>query len=194
MKRSQDVVLYLLVAAVFGQGFYLILRQASGKEIREPTAEILVGDTFDSLEGHLDDGVLTTIPLQAEQGGVTVLYAFDSRCAFCDDVAPAWRRHFATTAYGTSGVRRIALTRDHGASAARYARRFGWQVDLLSVHGLAENSREHSLVSKTPWVFVFDSNGVLRFHDHGAEIERIEQEVVAILADEARHRYGETRP
>ena len=194
MKRVQDVALFLLVAAIVGQGLYLVLRGGSRKDVRVPTANLLVGDTFDYLEGRREDGVLTTVPLHAERGRATVLYVFDSQCAFCDDVAPTWRRHFATAVSGASSIRRIALTRDLPVSAARYARRFGWQVDLLSVSGLAETSREYSLVSRTPWVFVFDSNGVLRFDGHGAELVRIDQAVEAISAADAQQRHGETRP
>lgn len=194
MKRIQDVALFLLLATIIGQGLYLVLRGASGTDPRVPTAELVVGDTLGFLDGRREDGAPTTVSLFAERGRVTVLYVFDSQCAFCDDVAPAWRRHFANAVTGASSVRRIALTRDLPVSAARYARRFGWQVDLLSVSRLEETSREYSLVSKTPWVFVFDSNGVLRFNDHGAELERIEQALEAISAADAHEPHGETRP
>ena len=194
MKRIQDTALFLLVAAIVGQGSYLVLRRASGEDTRTPTAELLVGDTVDSLEGHGKDGVPTTVPVYAERGWVTVLYVFDSQCAFCDDVAPKWRHHFATAGSGAPGVRRIALTTDLPSSAARYARRFGWQVDLLSISRLAETSPEYSLVSRTPWVYVFDSDGVLRFHDHGAELERIEQAVEAIFGDDTHQQHGQTLP
>ena len=187
MKRYQDMALFLLVLAIGGQGLYWVLRTAPGEDAGVPAAAVLVGDTLDSLEGYLEEGVLTTVHLQAERGTVTVLYAFHSECAFCDDVAPAWGRHFTTAVSGTSSVRRIALTRDLPATAAGYAQRFGWQVDLLSVSQLGDTSREYSLVSRTPWVFVFDSDGVLRFHDHGAELERIDQAIATISANRAHH-------
>ena len=37
-------------------------------------------------------------------------------------------------------------------------------------------------MSRTPWVFVFDADGVLRFHDHGGELERVEQAVASIAS------------
>ena len=194
MKRCQDVVLFLLVLAIVGQGLYLVLRAAPGEDTGGLAAEALVGDTLGSLEGYLEEGVPTTVPPQAERGTVTVLYAFRSECAFCDDVAPAWGRHFTTAVFGTSNVRRIALTRDLPATAADYAQRFGWQVDLLSVSQLGDTSREYSLVSRTPRVFVFDSDGVLRFHDHGAELERIDQAIATISAARVHHTPGENQP
>ena len=73
------------------------------------------------------------------------------------------------------------MTRDSYDAAAAYATRFGWQVELLSVSRLARTDEEYSLISKTPWVFVFDSQGVLRFQDHGGQLERLEGAVGAML-------------
>ena len=180
MKRYQDAVLFLLVLAVIGQGLYVIARQDPARNTVAAASTVLVGDTVASLSGYLNDDVPAVVSLDGDPGTVTVLYAFHSECAFCDDVGPAWASHFAAVPEPGSGVRRIALTRDPPGPAAAYAEHFRWRVDLLSVSQLAETSREHSLVSRTPWVFVFDSEGVLRFHDHGAELERIERAVASL--------------
>lgn len=180
MKRYQDAVLFLLVLAVIGQGLYVIFRPDPARNLVAVAPSVLVGDTVTSLNGYLNDDIPATVPLVGDPGTVTVLYAFHSECAFCDDVGSAWASHFAVVPEPGSGVRRMALTRDLPGPAAAYAEHFGWQVDLLSVSQLAETSREHFLVSRTPWVFVFDSDGVLRFHDHGAELERIERAVASL--------------
>ena len=181
MKRYQDVVLFLLVLVVIAQAINVVGRRPGpvADEVA-PAQRVLVGDTLGALTGYAYDGVLATVPLDADPGTVTVLYAFNSECAFCDDLAPEWASHFLTPAPETSAVRKIAVTRDLPGPAATYAERFGWQVDLLSVSQLAETSRESSLVARTPWVFVFDSDGVLRFQDHGAELQRMEEAIAAI--------------
>lgn len=180
MKRYQDVLLFLLVLVVIAQVVHVAVRP--GKTMGGVAQErgVRVGDTVGALTGYDDDGVLAILPLEADPGTVTVLYAFDSECVFCDDVAPEWASQFATQAAASPAIRRIAVTRDLPGPAATYAERFGWQVDLLSVAQPAQAGRESSLVSKTPWVFVFDSDGVLRFQDHGAELQRMEEAIAAI--------------
>ena len=190
MKRYQDAVLVLLVLAVFGQVLYLVIRKRPVEDAVAAGPTVLVGDTVGSLAGYVEEDVLALVPLDGDPGTVTVLYAFHSECAFCDDVAPAWASHFATAGPSGRRVRRIAVTRDLPGPAATYAEQFGWQVDLLSVSQLAETSREYSLVSRTPWVFVFDADGVLRFHDHGGELERVEQAVASIASAGAGRRAG----
>ncbi len=179
MKRYQDVVLFLLVLAVIAQVVHVVVRPGAVADGVAQERGVRVGDTLGALTGYVDDGVLAIVPLEADPGTVTVLYAFNSECVFCDDLAPEWASHFATPP-ASSSIRRIAVTRDLPGLAASYAERFGWQVDLLSVAQLARADRESSLVSKTPWVFVFDSDGVLRFQDHGAELQRMEEAIAAI--------------
>ena len=185
MKRYQDVVLFLLVLVVIAQALHVVVRPGRVADGVAPAPGVLVGDTLGALTGYTDDGILATVPLDADPGTVTVLYAFSSQCVFCDDLAPEWASHFATSIPETAAVRRIAVTRDLSGPATTYAERFGWQVDLLSVSQLAETSRESSLVARTPWVFVFDSDGVLRFQDHGAELQRMEEAIAAIQSPDA---------
>ena len=180
MKRYQNVALFLLVLVVIAQALHVVVRPGPGADGMAPAPGVLVGDKLGALTGYSGDGVPAIVPMDADPGTVTVLYAFSSQCAFCDDLAPEWASHFATPAPETTAIRRIAVTRDLPGPAATYAQRFGWQVDLLSVSQFAETSRESSLVARTPWVFVFDSDGVLRFQDHGAELQRMEEAIAAI--------------
>jgi len=193
MKRYQDVVLFLLVLAVIAQVVHVVAGPGHTTDGVAHERGVRVGDTLGALTGYVDGGVLASVPLEADPGTVTVLYAFNSECVFCDDLAPEWATHFATAAAASPAIRRIAVTRDLPGPAATYAERYGWQVDLLSVAQLAQTDRESSLVSKTPWVFVFDSDGVLRFQDHGAELQRMEEAIAAIRTPAARQMSGGTR-
>lgn len=179
MKRYQDVVLFLLLLVVVAQAAQVVVRPGPAADGVAPAPGVLVGDTLGALTGHIGDGVLGIVPLDADPGTVTVLYAFNSECAFCDDVAPEWAGHFGSAPPGAT-IRRIAVTRDLPGPAATYAERFGWQVDLLSVAQTPQSSRESFLVSRTPWVYVLDSDGVVRFQDHGAELRRLEEAIAAI--------------
>ena len=180
MKRYQDVVLSLLLLVVVAQAVHVVVRPDPAADGVAPAPGVLVGDTVGTLTGYLGDGVPGIVPLDADPGTVTVLYAFNSECAFGDDVAPEWAGHFTSAAPPGTKIRRIAVTRDLPEAAATYAERFGWEVDLISVARTSQSSRESFLVSRTPWIYVLDSDGVLRFHDHGAELNRMEQAIAAI--------------
>lgn len=180
MKRYHDVVLFLLVLVVIAQAVHVAARPGPVADGSALARGVLVGDTLHALAGYGDDGVLAMVPLDARPGTVTVLYAFNSECAFCDEVAPEWASHFRAPEPLATTVRRIAVTRDLPGPAATYAAQFGWQVNLLSIAQMPQSSRESSLVSRTPWVFVFDSDGVLRFQDHGAELQRMEEAIAAL--------------
>lgn len=179
-KRYQNAVLFLLVLVAVGQGLHVIDRIQEAEAPADTGPTVLVGDTLASLSGYLANEEFAQVSLDGDRGTVTVLYAFHSECAFCDDVAPRWATHFTSARTSYPPIRRIAVTRDLPGTAATYARQFGWQVDMLSVSHLSETSREYTLVSRTPWVFVFDADGVLRFQDHGGELDRLEQAVASI--------------
>lgn len=190
LKRYQNALLLLLVLAFIGQGLYVVLRSRPVIDSTVAESTFLVGDTVPSIVGRLQDGTLMEIPLEGGPGTVTVLYAFHSECGYCDDVTPAWASHFSRARREAPAVQRIAVTRDSPGAAAAYAAHFGWQVELFSVVDLGETSREQILVSRTPWVFIFDADGVLRYNEHGDELERIEQAVASISAGESRRNSG----
>ena len=184
-KRCLNVLLVVLVAGVIGQSFSVAGRKNPAVLSSGPPSVIQLGDTLLSLTGFTKGGVATTIRLAADPGTVTVLYAFHPDCVHCLTVAPTWAEHFSANASTTSKtVRRIAVAHDSAESALDYANRFGWNVGVLSLGHLSSASRDYSLVSKTPWLFVFDSDGVLRFHGHGSQLEQVDQ-AVADLSDAA---------
>ena len=187
MKRHQNLLLTLLVSGVLAQTLVVVGYSTDAKDPVTSAPAVLVGDTLDSLSGQAADGTSTRIPLTADPGTITVLYAFHPECAHCDTVAPTWASHFVDA---DPTVRRVAVTGDRHGPAMTYASSHGWTVDLLSVPQLTFTDREYSLISKTPWLFVFDWNGVLRFQGHGSELERVEQVVAAISSGSTQYRIG----
>ena len=181
MKRYQDVALFLLVLALVAQTLHVIVRAEPTDDAMAPAPTMKLGDTVRSLRGSDEDGAMTTVSLMTTPDTLTVVYAFHPECAFSDSVAPDWAARFATDDPLAVPVRRIAVTREIPGPAATYAERFTWDVNLLSVADSAmATTPEAFLVSRTPWIYVFDSDGVLRFQDHGAELESVEQAVSGI--------------
>lgn len=43
-------------------------------------------------------------------------------------------------------------------------------IDVISMAQLELAAQDRVLASRTPWVFVFDSAGVLRHHGHGNDL------------------------
>ena len=183
MKRYQDVALFLLVLAIVAQTLHVIVRAQPADDTTAPAPTARIGDTVPTLTGYTEDSVQTTVSLVADRHTATVVYAFHPACAFCDTVAPEWAAHFAAEDPKAAPVRRIAVTRELPGHAATYAQQFNWHIGLLSVSGFAETSPEAFLVSRTPWVYVFDPDGVLRFDAHGAELEHVDHVVAEITSE-----------
>lgn len=122
----------------------------------EHSARLAVGDTVRSLAGR-------------------VVYAFSLECEHSEALAPAWAEHFVKVAAAASSFRRTVVTSDDPETAVRYSKRYGWDVEVLGTAELALEGRELSLVDRTPWLFVFDSAGVLQYEGHGAELDRLEK-------------------
>lgn len=179
MKATQwlNALLFLLVAGI---GSQIVLAVSRAQQAVPPPARgagLVIGDTLPVLAGSLEGNVPTTIPLATDAGIATVLYVFHPDCVHCHAVAPEWAEHFSTDHNDWPVVQRVAVTNDAVVPAVAYAERFGWNVDVLSMKDLTPADREFSLFSKTPWVFVFDSAGVLRFDGHGRRLGHMIQAI-----------------
>ncbi len=139
-----------------------------------------LGDTLDWIAGRSADGSGDTLAMSTPDGSVTVFYAFSSDCAHSDGVAPEWADHFAD-GFG-EGVTRVAVTRDRREAAVQYANRFGWQVRILSDPDLPTADRRRFFLSRTPWLYVFDRRGVLRFQGHGSELNEMREVAMKLSA------------
>lgn len=122
MKRYQNEALFLLVLAIIAQTLHVMVRAKPPDDTMAPP--ILIGDTVPLLTGFAEDGVPTTVLLDADPYSATVVYAFHPKCAFCDTVAPAWAAHFAAGDPKAAPVRRIAITRELPGPAASYGGQF----------------------------------------------------------------------
>ena len=172
IRIPQNPVLSLLVVGILTQALILVVRAQVKVAPGIPRVGAQVGDTFPSLTGYDTMGSRKTIPLADNLRTATVLYVFHPDCAYSENVAQAWGLHFADSR-GDTTVRKIAVTGDSPAAAASYAARFDWPVELLSLPQLRRTDQEHSLLSKTPWLFVLDSHGVIRRQAHGTELNQL---------------------
>lgn len=182
MKATQwlNALLFLLVAGIGSQIVLAVSRAQQAAPPSAPATGLVVGDTLPALTGSLEGGALTTIPLATDAGIATALYVFHPDCVHCHAVAPEWAEHFSADHTAGQVVQRIAVTNDAVVPAVAYAERFGWNVDVLSMEDLTPADREFSLFSRTPWVFVFDSAGVLRFDGHGRRLGQMIQAIEAL--------------
>jgi len=182
VKATQwlNALLFLLVAGIGSQIVLAVTRAQQAAPLPAPATGLVVGDTLPALTGSLEGNVPTTIRLATDAGIATVLYVFHPDCVHCHAVAPEWAEHFSADHNDWPVVQRIAVTNDSVGSAVAYAERFGWNVDVLSVEAATPADRAFSLFSRTPWVFVFDAAGVLRFDGHGRRLGRMIQAIEAL--------------
>lgn len=189
MKLIPGRVLVLPVAVMAVQ-IGILAHGLLSKGVGSSAAVLSIGDTLPTLAGSELDGKSTTVRLGTRTDAVTVLYAFHSECAHSLDVASKWAAHFAKeqTAERRSKVgetRHIAVTREAPQVAAAYAQRFNWSAQVMSLPHAARTTQAprdiHAfLLSRTPWVFVFDSDGVLHYHGHGNDMERLVHSIRAL--------------
>ena len=182
MRNRRDIVLNILLLGVAVQVLVAAQRTLPLDAAAGPPAQLAVGDALPLLEGLNADGTPLSVPLANGEGAITVLFAYDSECVHTDTVASDWTVFLADRTWRTGAIRTLALTRDLPGPAVSYAERFGWDVALLSAPDVAPSDIRHSLVSRTPWVFVFDSGGVLRYQGHGGELDLVEQAVESMTS------------
>lgn len=133
-----------------------------------PYERLAIGDRLDALSGDLNAGGPTTFPLATDDRHYTLLLSFHSECAWCATIAPDWAAWLPGPG---ASLRTLAITRDDPQTAVAYAREKGWSVDVLSVT-VGDGARsEGFFVARTPWVFLFDPQGRLLYHGHGADLE-----------------------
>lgn len=188
MKRLLDCLLAVAIGGIVVQSWIAAGRvpaDAYGSAAPNP---LDVGDTLLLVTGYSGLGAPDTVFLDGEVGSVTVLYSFHPDCPHSGAVGPEWARHFDEVRATDVGVRRIAVTVDSVSSALDFTDRFGWGAEVVSVAGLSPMRQEYALVSRTPWVFVFDSHGVLRLHGHGSQLDQVEVAVARLLLDQVRSR------
>lgn len=169
--RARRLGILSLGLAALLQGGILLERfrtsTAEATDLGNSATQLRIGDTVTVLKGALVDADGGSVPLAGS--GATLVLAYHSECVHCDAVADEWRRWLETA----QGVSVLAVTRDGPERARSYERSHGWEVSTLSVAGAPPSSREMLLVSRTPWLFVFDSSGVLVYEGHGSNLDEV---------------------
>ena len=185
MKRLPDFLLALMIGGIVVQIWMATDRLAPAGEFRSaPPAPLDVGDTLRLVTGYTEPGHPDTVFLDHEKTFATVVYSYHPDCVHTRTLGPTWARHFNEVRSTDARVRRLAVTLANPSSALDFVDHFGWQVEALSVAGLTPLQPAYALVSRTPWVFVFDSHGVLRLHSHGSQLDQVEAAVSHLLLPE----------
>lgn len=177
VSRGRALVLFL-AAILVAQATVLIgrLKDSEAAQGSEQVGQgLLAGDTVLTLRGVSLDGRPRSVAMNRRDGKWTVVLAYHSKCTHCATVAPEWSTWLASL---PESVIALAVSREPPDSAAAYAREHGWEVPLLPVPRAEPPNVERYLVSRTPWVFVFDSDGVFVGQAHGAELSTLVAQLV----------------
>jgi hypothetical protein len=132
--------------------------------------ELTVGDRLEQISGVDSAGKPVDVSLSHAGTRYTVVLAYDAGCAHTANVAAAWKAWLADT----PRARVLAVANDPPDSAFAHRDEHGWNVDLVSVPHPVPGSREHVLLRRSPWLFVFDSDGKLALEAHGARLASVD--------------------
>ncbi|HLL45939.1 MAG TPA: hypothetical protein VK399_04500 [Longimicrobiaceae bacterium] len=142
----------------------------SGESGPAPYRTLSVGDTVQALSTLGEGDHRRSLALVRADGKPTILLAFNSSCPHCESIAPMWRDWLQAS----RPAHVLAITNDSLSKAHGYRKRHAWNVELVSVAGAERYSPEHLLVSRVPWVAVFDKHGVLRLFEHGESLSKVD--------------------
>jgi hypothetical protein len=161
----------LMVAALFQGG--VILNRATagpGPAARPPLVFQSLGDTLGSLQVLAEGGSRKAWRAGSAEAAWTVVMAFRSDCVPSRNAAPAWREWLGRP----HPVKAVAVTRDSLSVARRYRDSEGWAVPVLSVNGARRGTPEHLLVARTPWLFLVDPQGIVRYQGDGTSLAALD--------------------
>jgi peroxiredoxin len=135
-----------------------------------PLPELSVGDKLEEISAVDSAGKPVDVLLSQEGTRYTVLLAYDAGCAHTAKIATKWKEWLADP----PRARVLAVANDPPDSAIAHRDRNGWNVTLVSVPHAVPGSREHILLRRSPWLFVFDSDGKLALEAHGARLASVD--------------------
>ncbi|MCY3611519.1 MAG: hypothetical protein OXH51_08290 [Gemmatimonadetes bacterium] len=133
---------------------------------------VAIGDDLSGVRVGGDDGRDSLL------GEFQLVLVFDPECAHSGLAASKWEALLRDPDRPGSIV---AVAPGSFEAAARHAAAQGWQVTVATVDRFRPGSREHALVSRTPWVFALQDGRVVA-QGHGDELA----EVVAALSPATR--------
>lgn len=168
---STRVVGVALIVTALAQGG-LIWRHsvAASPPARPPLVFHKVGDRLETMRVVAEDGVPKAWAAGRGEARWTLVMSFRSGCAPSRSAAPAWRAWLERE----HPVSAVAVTRDSIAAARRYRDAAGWKVPVISVNGAQRGTSEHLLVARTPWLFLVDPEGIVRFQADGTSLAAVD--------------------
>ncbi len=162
MNRSGSTITAALTALAALQFSLLAGRLGTGS-----AGHVAMGDDLSGVQVRDSGG--RSHPL----GKYQLVLAFDPECAHSRQVALQWGR-FLRDPGRPAGV--LAVAPGPLEAAAGHAEAHGWRVPVATMDRFGLGSREHALVSRTPWVFALRDGRVVAL-GHGDELA----DVVAAL-------------
>jgi hypothetical protein len=176
-RKQRLVLVGLALLAVVQVGAILVIahRVSHPPIVRPP--DLAIGDGVPAIRGRDSLAAITTLPLRRTGASWTVLLAFSPGCAWCDSVAPRWKR-WTEAAGGRIAV--VGIASGDPSEALRYTRAHGWKIgELIVVDSALTGVLGLQLTRKTPWLFLIDKRGVLRYSGHGNEVGTVDSLVGA---------------
>lgn len=162
------ILIVLLVAAAITQAAFLghRLRARASSHSAAPPPDLKIGDEVDTVHAIASDADTAWTHFKRSDGEWTAVLAFYSNCPYCEAVSPVWRDWLSRS----HSMRVVGITRDSLPVARRYVTHHGWDIPVLSVLGAPLGSTAQLIVNRTPWVFLIDARGIVRYAGHGQTI------------------------
>lgn len=164
----RGVALLLLAVLAIGQSVVV-----GHRILRRDPPDLAVAVGHDLSKASFRDSGGETIAMDA--GHETLLLVFDPDCPHTERVAGAWASWLADEE--STFHRTIAVSPGPLGAAVRYARDSHWSVRVGSVEPSEDRVVEHSLTSRTPWVFAIGADGRVEAEGHGVRLTEIAQAI-----------------
>lgn len=175
MKRRSASDLFLVGLATIALVQAGMLVVSAGAPAITPGTRPTVGDVVGALAAA--PAVGQPVAFASQSSEPTLLMVFHSECGHCKRVAPAWRDWLERD---HDGLRILAVTTEPAEVGVAYAREHGWRVTAASVSIGELGSTAHGLMSRTPWLFLLDGDGVIRFEAQGANLDALDAAIQGI--------------
>jgi len=170
--KSGPVVVGLVLLAMVQVGAIVVSASRTTARPGTRPPDLALGDAIPEVRGRDSLSRILSVPLQRSSPGWTVLLAFSPTCAWCDSVAPRWR---IWTRNVENRAHLVGIASADPSAALTYVHGHGWKLgDLIVVDSGLTGVLGRQLTRKTPWLFLFDSTGALRYSGHGNEVGTID--------------------
>ncbi|HSW28606.1 MAG TPA: hypothetical protein VLH75_03835 [Longimicrobiales bacterium] len=154
----------------------VILSTAIFQRARTRPRDSLRDATFADVTVTVSNGVRRLVPAAGKR--LLALLIFSPTCPHTATVAPEWARW---TAGARSDIEVLAISADDLSGAMTYANAHGWNTAVGEVPQRDENATGRAILARTPWVFLLDRSGQVRFDAHGAHLARLDSAIAAQL-------------